>query len=108
MRNFLAGTTKGTSKTAKYYHENPEARKKKVKYDMKYHDTEERREIERMERQVTMMVKMWLMYLKQKQYLNLNLQTEQIKQETFLRRNNEDITYPCGLFKRSNVIWMLK
>jgi hypothetical protein len=47
MRNFLAGTTKGKSKTAKYYHENPEAREKKVKYDMKYHDTEERREYRR-------------------------------------------------------------
>ena len=47
MRNLLAGTKTGKSKTAKYYQENPEARKKKVKYDMKYHDTEERRKYRR-------------------------------------------------------------
>ena len=47
MRNDLAGTKTGKSKTAKYYQEHPEARKKKVKYDMKYHDTEERRKYRR-------------------------------------------------------------
>jgi hypothetical protein len=39
MRNKLAGTKTGTSKTAKYYHDNPEARKKKLAYDSKYEDT---------------------------------------------------------------------
>jgi hypothetical protein len=39
MRNKLAGTKTGTSKTAKYYHDNPEARKKKLAYDSKYQDT---------------------------------------------------------------------
>jgi hypothetical protein len=43
MRNKLAGTKKGTSKTAKYYHDNPEARKKKLSYDTKYQDTEDRK-----------------------------------------------------------------
>lgn len=42
MRNKLAGTTKGTSKTAKYYHEHPEARAKKEKYDSEYQDTPSR------------------------------------------------------------------
>ena len=39
MRNKLAGTKTGTSKTAKYYHDNTEARKKKLAYDSKYEDT---------------------------------------------------------------------
>jgi hypothetical protein len=39
MRNKLAGTKTGTSKTAKYYQDNPEARKKKLAYDSKYQDT---------------------------------------------------------------------
>lgn len=42
MRNKLAGVFKGKSKTAKYYHENPDARKKKLKYDSKYQDTPSR------------------------------------------------------------------
>lgn len=44
MRNKLAGTKKGTSKSAKYYQENPEARKKKLAYDKKYGSTESRKE----------------------------------------------------------------
>lgn len=47
MRNDLAGTKTGKSKTARYYQENPKARKKKIKYDMKYNDTEERRKYRR-------------------------------------------------------------
>jgi len=44
MRNKLAGTKKGKSDSAKYYQENPEARKKKIAYDKKYHSTESRKE----------------------------------------------------------------
>lgn len=44
MRNKIAGTKTGTSRSAKYYQENPEARKKKVAYDSKYQDTESRKE----------------------------------------------------------------
>lgn len=33
----------GKSKSAKYYRDNPEARKKKAKYDTKYHSTPERK-----------------------------------------------------------------
>ena len=44
MRNSLAGTKKGSSKSAKYYHENPDARKKKKEYDTEYHSTDARRE----------------------------------------------------------------
>jgi hypothetical protein len=44
MRNKLAGTKTGSSRSAKYYQENPEARKKKVAYDSKYQDTEDRKE----------------------------------------------------------------
>lgn len=44
MRNKLAGTKTGTSKSAKYYQENPEARKKKIAYDKKYGSTESRKE----------------------------------------------------------------
>jgi hypothetical protein len=42
-RNKLAGTKTGKSKSAKYYQDNPEARKKKKEYDTKYHSTPERR-----------------------------------------------------------------
>jgi hypothetical protein len=42
MRNKLAGTKTGTSKTAKYYQGNTEARKKKLAYDSKYQDTPSR------------------------------------------------------------------
>ena len=41
-RNTLAWTKKWTSKTAKYYQNNPEARKKKLEYDKKYQDTPSR------------------------------------------------------------------
>jgi hypothetical protein len=44
MRNSLAGTKKGSSKSAKYYQENPDARKKKKEYDSEYHSTDDRRE----------------------------------------------------------------
>ena len=44
MRNSLAGTKRGASKSAKYYQENPEARKKKKEYDSEYHSTDDRRE----------------------------------------------------------------
>ena len=44
MRNKLAGTKTGSSKSAKYYQENPEARKKKLAYDKKYGSTESRKE----------------------------------------------------------------
>lgn len=44
MRNKLAGTKTGTSKSAKYYQENPEARKKKIAYDKKYGSTESRKD----------------------------------------------------------------
>lgn len=42
-RNKLAGKSTGKSKSAKYYANNPEARKKKNKYDKKYHSTDKRR-----------------------------------------------------------------
>lgn len=44
MRNKLAGTKTGSSKSAKYYHDNPEARKKKLAYDKKYGSTESRKD----------------------------------------------------------------
>lgn len=44
MKNSLAGTKSGTSRSAKYYHGNREAAKKKADYDKKYHATEERKE----------------------------------------------------------------
>jgi hypothetical protein len=44
MRNKIAGTQKGTSRTAKYYQDNPDARKKKKEYDTEYHSTKSRRE----------------------------------------------------------------
>ena len=43
MRNTLAGTKKGNSRSANFYHENREAAKKKADYDKKYHATEERK-----------------------------------------------------------------
>lgn len=42
-RNGLAGSKKGTSKSAKYFQENPEARAKKNAYNKEYHSTEERK-----------------------------------------------------------------
>lgn len=36
-RNGLAGSTKGTSKSARYYQSNPKARAVKDKYNTKYH-----------------------------------------------------------------------
>lgn len=35
-RNRLAGTKRGTSKSAKYFHNNPEANEKKLKYMKEY------------------------------------------------------------------------
>lgn len=42
-RNRLAGTKKGKSDSAKYYQDNPEARKKKKAYDTEFHATKERK-----------------------------------------------------------------
>jgi len=42
-RNKLAGTKKGKSKSARYYQENPMARKKKAAYDTEYHSTSHRK-----------------------------------------------------------------
>lgn len=42
-RNGLAGTKKGKSRSASFYHDNPEARKKKQAYDAKYHSTPSRK-----------------------------------------------------------------
>jgi hypothetical protein len=42
-RNSLAGTKRGTSKSAKYFQENPEARAKKDAYNTEYHKTSERK-----------------------------------------------------------------
>ena len=36
-RNSLAGQKKGTSRTARYYQNNPQARAKKKSYDTEYH-----------------------------------------------------------------------
>lgn len=44
MRNSLAGTKKGKSRSAKYYQKNPQARKKKDAYNKEYHSTDERKE----------------------------------------------------------------
>jgi len=44
MKITLAGTQKGNSRSAKFYHENREAAKKKSDYDKKYHATEERKQ----------------------------------------------------------------
>jgi hypothetical protein len=43
MRNTLAGTKTGKSKSARFYQNNEEARKKKVAYDTKYQDTPSRK-----------------------------------------------------------------
>ena len=42
-RNTLAGTKTGTSRSAKYFQNNPEAREKKNEYNKKYHSTDERK-----------------------------------------------------------------
>ena len=42
MKNSLAGTKIGKSKSAKYFQNNPEASKKKDAYNKAYHDTPER------------------------------------------------------------------
>lgn len=42
-RNKLAGTKKGKSKSARYFQDNPEARKKKNEYNKKYHQKASRR-----------------------------------------------------------------
>jgi hypothetical protein len=42
-RNKLAGTSTGTSKSAKYFAANPDARAKKNKYNTEYHATTERK-----------------------------------------------------------------
>lgn len=42
-RNGLAGTKRGTSKSAKYFRENPEAKAKKDAYNTEYHKTSERK-----------------------------------------------------------------
>lgn len=44
MRNKIAGTKTGTSRSAKYYQSNPEARAKKEAYDKEYHSTDSRKE----------------------------------------------------------------
>jgi hypothetical protein len=38
-RNSLAGSTRGTSKSARYYQNNPDARAQKNKYNTEYHKT---------------------------------------------------------------------
>jgi hypothetical protein len=43
-RNSLAGTSTGTSKSAKYFASNPEARAKKNAYNKEYHKSTERKE----------------------------------------------------------------
>lgn len=43
MRNKLAGTKKGKSRTARFYQENPEARKKRDEYNKEYHSTSARK-----------------------------------------------------------------
>jgi hypothetical protein len=43
MRNRLAGTKTGKSKSAKYYQDNPEAKKKKDSYNKEYHSTPSRK-----------------------------------------------------------------
>jgi hypothetical protein len=42
-RNKLAGTKRGKSKSAAYFQDNPEARKKKNAYNKKYHKSETRK-----------------------------------------------------------------
>lgn len=43
MRNSLAGSKNGTSESAKYFQNNPEARKKKNEYNKKYHSSAKRK-----------------------------------------------------------------
>ena len=43
MRNSLAGSRKGKSKSAKYYQDNPDAKKKKDAYNTEYHSTPARK-----------------------------------------------------------------
>ena len=43
-RNKLAGTSKGTSKSAKYFRDNPKAKAKKDAYNKEYHATEKRKD----------------------------------------------------------------
>ena len=43
MRNKLAGTKRGKSRTAKFYQENPDARKKRDEYNKEYHSTPARK-----------------------------------------------------------------
>lgn len=43
MKNTLAGTKIGKSESAKYFQDNPEARKKKDSYNKAYHATPERK-----------------------------------------------------------------
>ena len=43
MKNSLAGTSKGKSESAKYFQNNPKARKKKNAYNKEYHATPERK-----------------------------------------------------------------
>ena len=43
MRNKLTGTKKGKSRTAKFYQDNPEARKKRDDYNKEYHSTPARK-----------------------------------------------------------------
>lgn len=43
-RNKKAGKSTGKSESAKYFANNPEARKKKNEYNKKYHSSEERKE----------------------------------------------------------------
>jgi hypothetical protein len=42
-KNKLAGTAKGKSKSAKYFQDNPEAKKKKNEYNKEYHASTERK-----------------------------------------------------------------
>jgi hypothetical protein len=42
-RNTLAGSKKGTSKSARYFQNNSEAREKKNEYNKKYHSTDDRK-----------------------------------------------------------------
>jgi len=43
-RNSLAGTSKGKSKSAKYFRDNPKAKAKKDAYNTEYHKTKERKD----------------------------------------------------------------
>jgi len=43
MRNKLAGTKTGKSRSARFYQENPEARQKKMEYDKDYQDSDSRK-----------------------------------------------------------------